>query len=83
MWYNADSRENVTQRIVYDADGDGLYNGSEDWDSGEIYQDCPLHLTTHRQIVKNHSRFGSTELGALASIIINQFHPMATYKMGQ
>ena len=41
MWYNADSRENVTQRIVYDADGDGLYNGSEDWDSGEIYQDCP------------------------------------------
>ena len=41
MWYNADSRENVTQRIVYDADGDGLYNGSEDWDSGEIHQDCP------------------------------------------
>jgi len=41
MWYNADSRENVTQRIVFDADGDGLYNGSEDWDSGEIYRDCP------------------------------------------
>jgi plastocyanin len=40
MWYNADSRENVTQRIVFDADGDGLYNGSEDWDSGEISQDC-------------------------------------------
>ena len=40
MWYNADSRENVTQRIVFDSDGDGLYNGSEDWDSGEIYQDC-------------------------------------------
>ena len=40
MWYNADSRENVTQRIVFDADGDGLYNGSEDWDSGEIYQEC-------------------------------------------
>ena len=36
MWYNADSRENVTQRIVYDADGDGLYNGSDDWDSGAI-----------------------------------------------
>lgn len=42
MWYNADSRENVTQRIVFDSDGDGLYNGSEDWDSDEIYQDCPL-----------------------------------------
>ncbi len=40
MWYNADSRENVTQRIVLDADGDGLYNGSTDWDSGEINQDC-------------------------------------------
>ena len=40
MWYNADSRENVTQRIVFDADGDGLYNGSEDWDSGEISRDC-------------------------------------------
>ena len=41
MWYSADSRENVTQRIVFDADGDGLYNGSEDWDSGEISRDCP------------------------------------------
>jgi len=40
MWYNADSRENVTQRIVFDADGDGFYNGSEDWDSGEISRDC-------------------------------------------
>ena len=40
MWYNADSRENITQRIVFDSDGDGLYNGSADWDSGEIYQDC-------------------------------------------
>ena len=40
MWYNADSRENVTQRIVFDADGDGLYNGSEDWDSGEISKNC-------------------------------------------
>ena len=40
MWYNTDSRDNVTQRIVFDSDGDGLYNGSEDWDSGEIYQGC-------------------------------------------
>ena len=41
MWYSADSREDVTQRIVFDGDGDGLYNGSEDWDSGEISRDCP------------------------------------------
>mgnify|MGYP003303023226 CR=1 FL=1 len=27
-------RENVTHRIVHDSDGDGLYNGSNDWDSG-------------------------------------------------
>ena len=40
MWYNADSRDNVTHRIVFDADGDGLYNGSADWDSGEIERDC-------------------------------------------
>ena len=33
-WINLDSRENVTHRIVHDSDGDGLYNGSNDWDSG-------------------------------------------------
>ncbi len=41
MWYNADSRENITHRIVFDSDGDGLYNGSADWDSGEISRECP------------------------------------------
>ena len=40
MWYNADSRDNVTHRIVFDADGDGAYNGSADWDSGVIQQEC-------------------------------------------
>ena len=40
MWYNADSRENAIQRIVYDADGDGLYNGSE-IGTREIHRDCP------------------------------------------
>ncbi|RAH14893.1 MAG: hypothetical protein CMB56_004310 [Methanobacteriota archaeon] len=33
-WINLDSRENVTHRIVRDFDGDGLYNGTNDWDSG-------------------------------------------------
>jgi len=33
-WINLDSRENVTHRIVYDANGDGLYNGTNEWDSG-------------------------------------------------
>ena len=40
IWHNTDSRENITHRIVYDADGDGLYNGSEDWDSGILSSDC-------------------------------------------
>ena len=33
-WINLDSRENITHRIVHDSDGDGMFNGTEDWDSG-------------------------------------------------
>ena len=33
-WINLDSRENITHRIVYDSNGDGLYNGTNEWDSG-------------------------------------------------
>ena len=33
-WINLDSRENVTHRVVYDVNGDGLYNGTGEWDSG-------------------------------------------------
>ena len=40
LWYNTDSRENITHRIVFDADGDGLFNGSLDWDSGTLYSEC-------------------------------------------
>ena len=32
-WRNLDNRENITHRIVYDENGDGLYNGSNEWDS--------------------------------------------------
>ena len=35
-WINLDNRENVTHRIVHDYDGDGLYNGTNDWDSGML-----------------------------------------------
>jgi len=42
VWYNTDSRENITHRIVYDADGDGLYNGTLDWDSGLLYSECSI-----------------------------------------
>ena len=40
VWHNTDSRENITHRIVFDFDGDGLFNGSDDWDSGELVSDC-------------------------------------------
>lgn len=39
-WYNVDSRENITHRIVWDSDGDGFYNGTLDWDSGNMSYDC-------------------------------------------
>jgi hypothetical protein len=41
FWYNVDDREDITHRIVYDGDGDGLFNGSLDWDSGELVASCP------------------------------------------
>ena len=41
-WINVDDRENITHRIVYDSDGDGLYNGTLDWDSGNLSSSCPL-----------------------------------------
>jgi len=40
IWHNVDSTENITHRIVFDGDGDGLYNGSSDWDSGELFPEC-------------------------------------------
>ena len=30
----------MTHRIVFDMDGDGLYNGTDDWDSGELVAEC-------------------------------------------
>ena len=39
-WYNVDSRENITHRIVWDSDSDGLYNGTLDWDSGNMSYEC-------------------------------------------
>ncbi len=40
IWYNVDNQSNLTHRIVYDYDGDGFYNGTFDWDSGELSYDC-------------------------------------------
>ena len=40
IWYNVDNDSNLTHRLVYDHDGDGLYNGTFDWDSGELSDEC-------------------------------------------
>tara|TARA_B100000035_G_C20837249_1_gene481385 strand:+ start:21 stop:737 length:717 start_codon:yes stop_codon:yes gene_type:complete len=45
VWHNTDSRENITHRIVFDFDGDGLFNGTDDWDSGELVAECNTTAT--------------------------------------
>ena len=40
VWHNIDNDSNLTHRLVYDHDGDGLYNGTFDWDSGELQAYC-------------------------------------------
>ena len=40
IWYNVDNQSSLTHRIVYDYDGDGSYNGTFDWDSGELSYEC-------------------------------------------
>ena len=40
IWYNVDNGSNITHRLVYDHDGDGLYNGTFDWDSGDLHAYC-------------------------------------------
>ncbi len=47
IWHNVDTTEDITHRIVFDGDGDGLYNGSNDWDSGELYPECGSNNQTN------------------------------------
>jgi len=42
FFYNVDNRTNITHRIVHDADGDGFYNGTDDWDSGNLSHECEI-----------------------------------------
>ena len=39
-WINVDDTENITHRILVDANSDGIYNGEEDWDSGNLTDSC-------------------------------------------
>jgi hypothetical protein len=40
LWIDVGEDDNLTHRIVYDSDGDGLYNGTYDWDSGTLHNEC-------------------------------------------
>jgi hypothetical protein len=39
-WINVDKRENITHRILVDADSDGNYSNNNDWDSGNLTHYC-------------------------------------------
>ena len=42
IWFrNVDNSENVTHHLTIDIDGDGLYNGTDDFSSGNLSASCP------------------------------------------
>ena len=39
-WINTDDADNVTHRILVDSNSDGIYDGEDDWDSGNLTDSC-------------------------------------------
>ena len=39
-WINVDDTDNITHRILVDANSDGIYDGENDWDSGNLTDSC-------------------------------------------
>ena len=60
VWHNTDGRENITHRIVFDFDGDGLFNGTDDWDSGELVADCNTTANENETGAANESECNVT-----------------------
>ena len=60
VWHNTDGRENITHRIVFDFDGDGLFNGTDDWDSGELVADCNTTANENETGATNESECSIT-----------------------
>ena len=60
VWHNTDGRENITHRIVFDFDGDGLFNGTDDWDSGELVADCNTTANENETEAANESECNVT-----------------------
>ena len=60
VWHNTDGRENISHRIVFDFDGDGLFNGTDDWDSGELVADCNTTTNENETGATNESECNVT-----------------------
>lgn len=60
VWHNTDGRENITHRIVFDFDGDGLFNGTNDWDSGDLVADCNTTANENETGATNESECSIT-----------------------
>tara|TARA_B100000586_G_C20062251_1_gene406798 strand:- start:326 stop:970 length:645 start_codon:yes stop_codon:yes gene_type:complete len=39
-WINVDDTDNITHRILVDANSDGKYDGERDWNSGNLTHEC-------------------------------------------
>ena len=39
-WINVDDTDNITHKILVDANSDGIYDGEEDWNSGNLTDSC-------------------------------------------
>ena len=48
FFYNVDSRENTSHRILIDADSDGIFNGADDFSTAWLYSSCELNETGQR-----------------------------------
>ncbi len=49
FFYNVDSRENTSHRVLIDADLDGNYNGSDDISTAWLYPSCELNETGQKE----------------------------------
>tara|TARA_B100000686_G_scaffold330436_1_gene392701 strand:- start:1209 stop:1802 length:594 start_codon:yes stop_codon:yes gene_type:complete len=49
FFYNVDSRENTSHRVLIDADSDGNYNGSDDISTAWLFSSCELNETGQKE----------------------------------
>ena len=75
-WINVDDRENVTHRILVDANSDGIYNGKDDWDSGngtKIDENCNAYFDIiFNETVMNMSYYNIVGKYAFVDLVFNE-----------